>query len=177
MVAPLTIEGGITIENGISVGTQVSFTLNPNDFTGIQYVSGGTANYSGFTGYGVDTLGNEYVQYVSPNTGVASKITAAFSAAGMSYGQQPNNTAYIWQVYWAPGSTYQQGFVRLSWDDYNNAFWISAVNTGADNAWEYYNTDSTSPGPSTPALAGTFLFPATFSARIPLIECGGNYWC
>ena len=169
MVAPIEIGSGITIGGGISVGPDASlgssFTI-----TSARLSSPSTygATFSSVTtsGFTIDNpnIGNDLYPAYSVNiTDDDSDIIAAFNTAGELYTQE--YPAYIWTVSWGPGSTY----TNLAQVGYNSVSkFINMIPVDPGSPWS-------TPGASGYSLAGTFTFPATFTAYLPPIAKGG--WC
>ena len=162
----IIIEGGITIGGGISIGatSSVSFTITSARLSGPNTFG---ATFSGVTtsGFTIDNpnIGNDlYPAYYATVTDDDSDIIAAFNTAGELYTQE--YPAYIWTVAWGPGSTY----TNLAQVGYNSGKLIYMIPVDPASPWS-------TPGASGYSLAGTFTFPATFTAYLPPIAKGG--WC
>jgi hypothetical protein len=151
----------------------LSFTINSSDLTsGNGY--GGNANELGVNGVdgfeNINPQNNIEFGYVgSFNSNVLrDSISVALVAAGIN---PTNSTGYIWNVTWGTGSSIASGLVKFGYIQNlfgNDNFYIEAIDP-TDFAWStpgYQNGTS---------LVGTFLFPATFTPYISLIEKGG--WC
>jgi hypothetical protein len=149
----------------------ISFTINSSDFTN-GYGYGGNANALGTNG--VDGFENTAPQNdlvfgycgggLTPTA--ISNISAAVTAAGIN----PNsNTGYICNVVtWDAGSSIASGLVKFGYDAGSGQFYIESIDP-TDTDWMipgYQNGTS---------LVGTFLFPATFTPYISLIDKSG--WC
>ena len=153
-----------------SYGNLASFTINPSDFTngGAIYQATLAVGTNGVDGF-VNTAaqGNFYEGYygfgLTPSA--VNSISTAVSLAGID----PNNsTGYIWSVTWGAGSSISSGYVKFGFDAGGGFFDIQTVDP-ADADWQI-------PGVSNgTTLAGTFLFPATFTQYLPLTYKGG--WC
>jgi hypothetical protein len=148
----------------------ISFTINSSDFyNGHGY--DGKSNALGPNGVGgfenIAPQNNlEFGYFVGGLIPTAiSNISTSVTAAGIN----PNsNTGYIWNVSWGAGSSIASGLVKFGYDAGSQQFFIEAIDP-TDSAWStpgYQNGTS---------LVGTFLFPATFTPYISLIEKGG--WC
>ena len=165
--------------SSITVGA-TDFLFNTSSGSGGASINDNGGYVDSVTFTGTDTIGNQYVYLQgSSNNTLEQDIFALFRQAGMynenslDFYNDPNTTtfnAYIFHVTWADSST---GIVRMSWDPYGKLF-LSVIDT-ASNDWQTANPAATSP--TTPTLAGTFGFPATFTPYAPLIESNGNYWC
>ena len=169
MVAPITIEAGIEIGPGINIGDfpvgTLSFTITSARLSNPAAYG---ATFSGVTtsGFTIDNpnVGNNlYPAYYATITDNDSDIIAAFTAAGEL--STPEYPAYIWTVAWGPGSTY----TNLAQVGYNSGVKsIYMIPVDPASPWS-------TPGNSGYSLAGTFTFPATFTAYLPPISKGG--WC
>ena len=163
----ISIGSGVSIGPGWSIGSSggPSFTItsarlsNPNAFG---------ATFSGVTtsGFTIDdpNVGNSlYPAYTATITNDDSDIIAAFTTAGEIY----NSTypAYIWTVSWGAGSTYTN-LAQVSYD--SGPKQINIIPVDPASPWA-------TPGGNGYSLAGTFTFPATFTAYLPSISKGG--WC
>ena len=163
----ITIEGGITIGGGISIGatSSVSFTITSARLSGPS-AYGATFSSVTTSGFTIDNpnIGNDLYPAYSVNiTDDDSDIIAAFNTAGELYTQE--YPAYIWTVSWGPGSTY----TNLAQVGYNSVSkFINMIPVDPGSPWS-------TPGASGYSLAGTFTFPATFTAYLPPIAKGG--WC
>ena len=183
----IKIGGGITIGGGISVGPAATYsiTLQSSDFAAGYPYSTATVQYpqplgtNGVDGFTVDfshippdnsnfiyTAFSPY--YVNINSQpVADFFNNTVSAGALSYVSQPA----LWSVSWALGSSINTGYVIMSGTNvFNGALLIAPVDT-AVTGW---NTSPPDNGTTT-ELAGTFLFPATFTLVTPAIDKGG--WC
>jgi hypothetical protein len=153
-----------------SYGNLASFTINPSDFTEggpiYQDTFGvGTNGVDGFVNTGAQTqLGEGYY-----GSGLIPSAVSTISAAVTAAGLDPNNsTGYIWSVTWGSGSTISTGYVKFGYYGPSGYFDIQTIDP-ADTDWQLPgNSNGTS-------LAGTFLFPATFTQYVPSINKGG--WC
>ena len=175
-----------TTSVGIDPTGPSSITIGTTDFASWFSAGGATVINSGgyatgITMTGTTTIGNQYATLSDfTNNTLAQDLSAFFVQAGMyrvnpltsfGYFYTPLNfNAYIFNVTWADNST---GIVRMGWLD--GALLISVVNT-ATNDWQT-SSPAQQPGPSNLTLAGTFMFPATFTPYTPLIESNGDYWC
>jgi hypothetical protein len=176
----LTIDGGITIGGGISAGPNIiigaaTFTLSSSDFSNGQAIyqdttPQGTNGNDGFINSAAQaSLAQGYYGFnlTSPTV---SRISAAVTAAGLN---PISATGYIWQVTWGLGSTIANGLIKFGYyngnGDPNQAYFYIQTIDPADTDWELPGNDNGT------SLAGTFLFPATFTIYEPLINKGG--WC
>ena len=153
-----------------SYGNLSSFTINPSDFTegGPIYQNTFGVGTNGVDGF-VNTAaqGNFLEGYYGAGltAGAISAISAAITQAGLD----PNsNTGYIWSVTWGAGSSVPSGYVKFGYYEPGGYFDIQTVDP-SDTDWQLpgYNNGT--------SLAGTFLFPATFTQYLPLTNKGG--WC
>ena len=153
-----------------SYGNLATFTISPSDFTNggpiYQNTFGvGTNGVDGFVNTAAqgNFLEGYYGQGLTPSA--VSAISAAVTQAGLD----PNNqTGYIWSVTWGAGSSISTGYVKFGYYAPGSYFDIQTVDP-ADTDWQLpgYNNGT--------SLAGTFLFPATFTIYSPLTNKGG--WC
>ena len=163
----ISIGAGVSIGPGWSLGgsggpsfTITSARLSNPDTYGATF-SGVTT--SGFTIDNPNVGNNLYPAYYATITDNDSDIIAAFTAAGEL--STPEYPAYIWTVAWGPGSTY----TNLAQVGYNSGVKsIYMIPVDPASPWS-------TPGNSGYSLAGTFTFPATFTAYLPPISKGG--WC
>jgi hypothetical protein len=153
-----------------SYGNLATFTISPSDFTNggpiYQNTFGvGTNGVDGFVNTAAqgNFLEGYYGQGLTPSAN--STISAAVTAAGLD----PNNsTGYVWTVTWGAGSSISTGYVKFGYYEPGQYFDIQTIDP-ADADWQLpgYNNGT--------SLAGTFLFPATFTIYSPLTNKGG--WC
>lgn len=141
-----------------------SFTITSTDFGSAGAGYGVTANgTNGFTNSGVsNTIDSLYALY-SPNPTITSQIESVFVNAGMSQYYD----GYLFNVSWGPGST-ASTLVRIGWSTSSQQLYMSVI----DPAYTGYLS-----GNSTPSLAGTFNFPATFTAVQPALLIANSSWC
>ena len=164
----ISIGPGVSIGPGWSLGgntSNSSFTITSarlsNPATYGATFSGVTT--SGFTIDNPNVGNNLHPAYNATITDNDSDIIAAFTAAGEL--STPEYPAYIWTVAWGPGSTY----TNLAQVGYNSGVkQIYMIPVDPASPWS-------TPGNSGYSLAGTFTFPATFTAYLPPISKGG--WC
>ena len=153
-----------------SYGNLASFTISPSDFTegGPIYQNTFGVGTNGVDGF-VNTAaqGNFLEGYYGAGltAGAISTISTAITQAGLD---PNNNTGYIWSVTWGTGSTISSGYVKFGYDAVGGYFDMQTVDP-SDTDWQLpgYNNGT--------SLAGTFLFPATFTQYLPLTNKGG--WC
>ena len=74
----------------------------------------------------------------------------------------------LWDVTWAAGSTHTTGVVSLRGTNASTGQMYICMLDTSDANWNQNNNNSA-------ALAGTYLFPATFTLRTPVVDKGG--WC
>ena len=148
----------------------ISFTINSSDFTnGNGY--GGSSNALGTNG--IDGFENTAPQndlvFGYNGYGLTSSASAAISTAIVAAGIDPSvQIGYIWNVTWGAGSSIASGLVKFAYNNSNGQFFIEAIDP-TDSAW------STSGYQNGTSLVGTFLFPATFTPYISLIN--KDAWC
>jgi hypothetical protein len=189
MVAPSTkIEAGIEIGPGINIGdfpVGYSITLQSSDFAAgypyntatVQYpIPLGTNGVDGFTvdfsHIPPDPSDWIYTAYSPYNATINSQSVADFfnDLVTASVLSSATETA-LWSVTWGAGSSIASGYAVMSGVPVvNDSIYIAPVDTGAAG-W------NTSPPQNnfTQELAGTFMFPATFTLVTPAINKGG--WC
>ena len=176
MVAPLQIGAGIEIGGGISIGASASFTITAADILGF-----GAAIYQDTTPLGtngVDGFENTAAQtglwqgYYAQNLNPA--LVTVISAYVTALGLPPNISAgYVYNVTWAAGSSISSGLVKLGFYNGNGDTTQSTVDIQTiDPTDPTYQQNDTENGTT---LAGTFLFPATFTIYSPLT--GKLGWC
>ena len=177
MVAPITIGGGITFEGGITVGTSgLSFTIASADILGSGNPIYQNTNVIGTNG--VDGFQNTapqnwlYEGYYAQN--LSSALVTTISNYVTALGISPTNSqGYVYNVTWGAGSSIASGLAKLGFYNGNGDpsqayFDIQTIDpTDTD-----YQQDNNNAGTS---LAGTFLFPATFTIYSPLTDKNG--WC
>lgn len=164
----IIIEGGISIGGAINIG---DYTIGPSfTITSARLSAPNTfgATFSGVTtgGFTIDdpNIGNSlYPAYYATITDSDSDIIAAFTTAGETYTQE--YPAYIWTVSWGAGSTYTN-LAQVGYNSGSKLIYMIPVNP---------NSPWSTPGSNGYSLAGTFNFPATFTAYLPPIAKGG--WC
>ena len=148
----------------------ISFTINSSDFiNGNGY--GGDSNAlgpNGVNGFENTAPQNDLV-FGYNGYGLTSSVSAAISTAIVAAGIDPSvQIGYIWNVTWGAGSSIASGLVKFAYNNSNGQFFIEVIDP-TDSAWStpgYQNGTS---------LVGTFLFPATFTPYISLIN--KDAWC
>ena len=179
MSAPgIKIGGGISIGGGIGIGVGAapSFTITAADILGF-----GAAIYQDTTPLG--TNGVDGFQNTAAQSGLAQgyyaqnlnpALVTAITNFVTALGIPPNNsTGYVYNITWAAGSTISSGLVKLGFYNGNGDTTQSTVDIQTiDPTDPTYQQNNTNNGTS---LAGTFLFPATFTIYSPLT--GKNGWC
>ena len=148
----------------------ISFTINSSDFTnGNGY--GGNSNElgpSGIDGF-ENTAPQNDLEFGYNGYGLTSSVSAAISTAIVAAGIDPSvQIGYIWNVTWGAGSSIASGLVKFAYNNSNGQFFIETIDP-ADANW---STPGSQYGTS---LVGTFLFPATFTPYISLIN--KDAWC
>lgn len=165
MVAPgIKIEGGISIGGSISIGTTPAFTVSPSDITYNRQLYGGYSGYSsgGFTCDGNSDTYNGIIY--STTSGLHSAILSAWAAAGFDTG-----LAYVWNISFATGGSIVAR-VAVNPDNITDTLAITPIN----QAYPQWQTGQI----GTPTQAGTFTFPATFTAYVPTTSISSaNDWC
>ena len=178
---------GVTLKsNGpanITAGTR-GFVLSSSDFTAFGWGGGVTPNgNSGFATAGEPTYGPGREFYSaemgalqgSPNLAKRDEIKAFFDSHGLD---TTDNTTYMFNVTWGPGSTLTGGIalVGLYYYDGGNTcdFYMGVVNTYS-TAWQAAGSNNYQYGPIY-TLPGTWNFPATFRLISPTIG-DPVQWC
>jgi len=172
----ITIEGGIDIGGGITVSQELgSFTITSTDILGsgsaiyLNTTPIGTNGRDGFTNTGPDDL---YVGYYAQNldSAIVTIITNYLTALGIS---PTNSQGYVYNVTWGAGSSISSGLAKLGFYSGNgtpsNAYFDLQTIDPSITSWQNNNNASGT------SLAGTFLFPATFTIYQPLTDKNG--WC
>lgn len=184
----LTMRPGVNIRPGVTLrGSNNSFsiTMTSADFThaysynstnGHSYpIMLGTNGVDGFTidftNVSSDNGSWIYTSYIPYNPHFNNQSIADFFNNLVTQGvlNQPNQSA-LWSVTWAAGSSIANGYVIMSGRGTIGGILIAPVDTTVTG----WNTNPPN-NDSTTALAGTFLFPATFTLITPAINKGG--WC
>ena len=187
MVAPINFGQGITIGAGIGIGNMLTFGIDSTDFTTLGGHNGhvapqGTNGTAGFIATPASGVSSGETVY-GINAGVASGFSSAKQTELVNlwtnYGLNYNNS-YVFTVYWGTGSSPSLGLVLLQfyYNNTNDAY----INMGTIDPDQFYQITGqdiyspTGPGNAPTALAGTFLFPATFTLHPPSYY-GNNDWC
>lgn len=184
----ITIEGGIDIGGGITIGEEsaLSFTLSPSDITQGYYAynSNSGNNYpsaalgaNGNEGFVLtfypgqpstyDWIGNDpYWCTISSST----IVTFFNDLVTNGYLTSPFEMV-LFNVVWGAGSTYPTGVVALSGiGSVGNQMYMCPVDTTV-TGWNTNPPNSY----ATKGLPGTYNFPATFTLKQPKVDKGG--WC
>lgn len=162
MVAPIQIGSGIEIGGGINVGNNsvAAFTINSSDLSNPGQYYGG---YSSITTAGFTSDGDYLYNGVHYDT--SPSLTADMLAAQIAAGFNPVD-AWVWSISFATGGTC---LARVGIDS-NGAVTIAPIDQ-SNTGWQTNQTNG-------PTLAGTFTFPATFTAYTPATSIGNfNGWC
>ena len=178
-----TYRPGVTLRGNILAG--YSITLQASDFSAgysyntatVQYpiplgtngVDGFTVDFSNIPPDPSDWIYTAYSPYVATinSQPVADFFNGLVTAGILSSATEPA----LWSVTWAAGSSIANGYAVMSGVYVvNNSIFVAPVDTTVTG----WNTSPPNNGTTT-ALAGTFLFPATFRLVTPAINKGG--WC
>jgi hypothetical protein len=148
----------------------ISFTITSGDFTLGGEIDTDTTPLgdNGVDGFeNTDSQNNLADGYYGEGlNGISlSQLSLAYTALGLAL---DNSTGYIWNVTWGEGSTIESGLVKFGANVDGEFFRIQAIDEN-DTDWQSPNNDNGT------SLVGTFLFPATFTAYLPLINKSG--WC
>ena len=161
----------LTIDSLTASGCPViSFTITSSDFTSGTDIDDDTTPLgdNGVDGFentdSQNTLLDGYRGQGLSGTSL-SQLSDAYNALGLA---TDNSTGYVWEVTWGEGSSIESGLVKFGSSVDNEYFYIQTIDEN-DNDWQTPNTNEGT------SLAGTFLFPATFTAYLPLINKDG--WC
>jgi len=159
---------GVTIQaNGpanIQIGRSASFTVSPGDITYNRQLYGGYSAYSsaGFTCDGNRDTYNGIIYTTTPE--LHDLIVAAFVVAGFDTGN-----AYVWNVDFATGGSIVAR-VAVNPDNITNTLAITPI----DQAYPAWQSGQI----GTPLQAGTWTFPAKFTAHVPTTQISNaNDWC
>ena len=172
----IAIGPGIQIGSGVGIGRSLGFTITSADIFGT-----GQPIYQDTTPLG--TNGVDGFQNTAAQSGLAQgyyaqnlnpALVTVISAYVTAQGIPPNISAgYVYNVTWAAGSSISSGLVKLGFYNGNGDTTQSTVDIQTiDPTDPAYQQNSTINGTS---LAGTFLFPATFTIYSPLTDKLG--WC
>ena len=196
MTTPITIENGISIGPGVTIGdvpALTSFTLTSSDFVyaypyntdsnGLQYPTPlGTGGRDGFT-LDLSSIPPMYgnLQYVCFDAYVAADFSTGNGPAMYEFFLGLSNSGVIqpyqssiWSVTWAAGSTITNGYVIMGGSPNGSDSSMFLLIAPVDTSVPGWDTDPPNTN-TTPALAGTYLFPATFTLVQPVVNKGG--WC
>jgi hypothetical protein len=163
----------LTIESLTESGcTVISFTITSEDFTSGTDIDDDTTPLgdNGVDGFentnSQNTLLDGYRGDGLSGTSL-SQLTDAYNALGLDL---QNSNGYVWNVTWGEGSSIESGLVKFGFYDGGefNSFYIQTIDE-TDTEWETPNSNNGT------SLSGTFLFPATFTAYLPLIN--KSSWC
>jgi hypothetical protein len=161
-------------ENDLNFGLVINptFTITSADFTnGAVFNTDNSAaiGNNGIDGFENTSPDNLYMAYYGQGLSVnlISQITEVYNNLGLA---TDNSTGYVWEATWGSGSSIQSGLVKFGFYDGvgYNFFDIQTIDP-SDTDWETPNSVAGT------SLVGTFLFPATFTAYLPLINKDG--WC
>lgn len=170
-----TLGGSLKLTNvnnqgSLVIGGGASFTILSLDITngGPIYqatVAQGTNGEEGF----INTSPQNWLYEGYYAQGLSTSLVNAISNAYQSIGLDPNNsTGYVWNVTWGAGSSIASGLVKFGFYAPGTYFDMQTIDPTDTN----YQQQNTNNGTS---LAGTFLFPATLTPYLPLIDKNG--WC
>ena len=189
MSVSLTLGQGLTIGKGITfgagTGTSYSITLQSSDFSAgysynsatVQYpqplgtngVDGFTVDFSNIPPDNSNLIYTAYSPYVATinSQPVADFFNGLVTAGVLSSATEPA----LWSVTWGAGSSIASGYAVMSGVPVvNDSILVAPVDTGAAG-WNTVPPNNF----TTTELAGTFMFPATFTLVTPAIDKGG--WC
>jgi len=153
----ITLTGGMTLyPSGVSGGTGsfTPLTIQFTEFDGTSDPASDPGNPNTFLeDFSTGTPGSGWTTngFIIVNSGNAGVFMGALSNTndGIASGDTPwNNASYLWNVTWASGSTTTMTNASLSYL--------------GDNQIVFYVLDPSDSTNST-GLAGTFIFPATFT--------------
>lgn len=183
----IEIGGSIQIGGGINIGdnTSYSITFQSSDFTQGYAFNTQTIDYpiplgtNGIDGFTVDLSNippdSTYLNYTanSPynvqinNQTVADFFNGLVTAGLLSSASQSS----LYSVTWETGSSITNGYAIMSGTSSSGGSLLIAPVDTAVTGW---NTNPPTNN-TTQELAGTFLFPATFTLVNPVVHKGG--WC
>jgi len=164
----LTISGGITLSGQLTItsadilGTgspiyQDTIALGTNGVDGFENTVAQNNLVQGYNAYNL-----------SPT--LATTISNYVTAQGIN---PNNNQGYVYNVTWGAGSSIASGLAKLGFysgsGDPTNAYIDIQTIDPTDTDYQQNNTNNGT------SLAGTFLFPATFTIYSPLTDKNG--WC
>lgn len=152
MTAPIEIGGGISIGGSISIGAisippggiVLSFSeFDPTELNPGQDIQDQTGSFNPPVGFTINDGAN-----ISGVGGSGVAMTNLTPSDDAQFAANPNNTGYIWNVYWATGSRYATTPVAMYYNgpgSHGITFWI-------------LNPDNQTAA----VFQGTFNYPATF---------------
>ncbi len=168
---------GVIFENGFFTqpnDQSFTFTLTSDSFDHNGYNDSVCGSSEGqlinFTGITITNHGDSYCGINAELSGSSlTEITNLWTSAGITGTSQ----GYMFNVTWGPGSTIQNGVVKVGFytieGGNNNNIRICPIDESDPDYLTSGNAGSTS------SINGTFNFPATFTLIIPQINKGG--WC
>jgi len=167
-IVGITVEGGVGIGGGITLGNTPTLTLSSLNF------NSGT-NAGGNIGYITPSSGDLYCPFYTlydPVGSIATNITDFFAACGYDIG-----TSYVFNATFANATPAGGGMttpysclVRADWNSGQTEFQMVVI-------------DQTNPGWQTGApsagtqLEGTFNLPVTLTPYTPTTSMGPHNWC
>ena len=172
----IQIGGSIEIGGAISIGGPAGFTITSADILGSgnpiyqDTDSLGTNGRDGFENTAAQTnlVEGYYANNLDP--ALVTTIQNYVTALGIN---PSNSQGYVYTVTWGAGSSISSGLVKLGFYNGNGDTTQSYVDIQTidptDTNWQNNNSSSGT------SLAGTFLFPATFTIYSPLTDKNG--WC
>jgi hypothetical protein len=174
----LTISGGITLSGQLTIGNTgfTGFTITSADILGTgspiyqNTIALGTNGVDGFVNNAPQNW--LYEGYYAQN--LSSALVTAITNYVTAQGINPNNSqGYVYNVTWGAGSSIASGLAKLGFYSGNgdpaNAYIDIQTIDPTDTDYQQNNTNNGT------SLAGTFLFPATFTIYSPLTDKNG--WC
>jgi hypothetical protein len=166
---------GVIFENGFFTQPNVqsfTFTLTSDSFDHNGYNDSVCGNAQGqlinFTGITITDRGDSYCGINAELSGSSlTEITNLWTSAGIIEQSQ----GYMFNVTWGPGSTIQNGVVKVGFytGNNNNNIRICPID---ESDVDYLTSGAAG---DTQSINGTFNFPATFTLITPQIPKGG--WC
>ena len=166
---------GVIFENGFFTqpnNQSFTFTLTSDSFDQNGYYGSVCDDAQGqlinFTGITITNPGDSYCGVNAELSGSSlNEITNLWTSAGITGTSQ----GYMFNVTWGPGSTIQNGVVKVGFyvGNDNNNIRICPID---ESDVDYLTSGGAG---STSSIAGTFNFPATFTLITPQINKGG--WC
>ena len=143
--------------------TSLDFTLGQPIYQGTTPV--GTNGVDGFVNNTAQTWLYEGYYGTGLSAGKVAEISAIYTNLGLSLS---SNQGYVWNVTWGSGSTISTGLVKFGFYGPGQYFDIQTIDPTDTNYLQQNTNNGT-------VLTGTFLFPATFTPYLPLIDKNG--WC